>query len=151
MAVRWDKPDEFDKLEVGREYYNLTCTSIRPTVFRCRCGKEVRRRSLTHLNDGMRSCGCLQKQVAVPRLRNEADFKEAARLRRVRLLSVIGADMKARHRSYRVECLDCGKVHDLSHERFVSQKPALGGCQSCSAKVAMRQRSERRERWLGPA
>ena len=144
-----DREDEFDTLEVGRKYYHLTCVQVRPIVLRCECGKEVRGRSLTHLNDGLRSCGCQYTKARTPRLRNEADFAEAARLHRVRLIGVLGAELKVRHRQYRVACLDCGREHELSHERFADPRPTLGGCQSCSAKVARQQRLARRDAWLG--
>jgi hypothetical protein len=139
--------DEFDKLEVGRTYHHLTCVSVKPIVLRCDCGREVRNRSLTHLNGGLKSCGCRYGMARTPRLRNEADFEEAARLHRVRVIGCITPDAKARHRRYEVACLDCGKVHELSHERLRSPRPTLGGCQACSAQAtrrAMRARFEAR-------
>jgi hypothetical protein len=139
--------DEFDKLEVGRRYHYLTCVSVKPIVLRCDCGREVRNRSLTHLNGGLKSCGCRYGMARTPRLRNEADFEEAARLHRVRVIGCITPDAKARHRRYEVACLDCGKVHELSHERLRSPRPTLGGCQACSAQAtrrAMRARFEAR-------
>ena len=141
--------DEFDALEVGRTYYHLTCVSVRPVVLRCECGKEIRQRTLTHLNSGLKSCGCKYPRDRTPRLRNEADFVEAARLRRVRLIGCLNPGAKTHFRRYEVVCLDCGAEHELSHERLRSPKPALGGCQSCSAKVARQQRLARRDAWLG--
>lgn len=147
-----EREDEFDVLEVGRRYHYLTCVQVRPIVLRCDCGKEVRNRSLTHLNDGLKSCGCRYYKSRAPRLRNEADMQEAARLHRVRLIGCITPGAKARYRRYEVACLDCGKVHELSHERLRSPKATLGGCQACSAQATQRARRARFEaRVMRPA
>lgn len=140
-----DREDEFDALEVGRRYHYLTCVQLRPIVLRCDCGQEVRNRSLTHLNGGLKSCGCRYGMARTPRLRNEAEFEEAARLHRVRLIGCLTPSAKARHRRYEVACLDCGKVHELSHERLADPTPTLGGCQSCSARVTRQARQARFE------
>ncbi len=142
-----DRADQFDRLEVGRKYHFLTCTQVRPIILRCDCGKELRYRSLSHLNNGLKSCGCQSQQSRTPRLRNEADMQEAARLHRVRLIRCITKDVKTRFRRYEVACLDCGKVHELSHERLADPTPTIGGCQSCSVratKAARRARFEAR-------
>ena len=142
-----DREDEFDKLEVGRKYHYLTCVQVRPIILRCDCGKVLRYRSLSHLNNGMRSCGCKYFKSRTPRLRNEADMQEAARLHRVRLIGCLTPEAKTRYRRYEVACLDCGKVHELSHERLADPRPTIGGCQSCSVratKAARRARFEAR-------
>lgn len=152
MALRWDKPDEFDKLEVGRKYHHLTCVQVRPIILRCDCGSEVRHRSLSHLNNGLKSCGCKYIQTRIPRLRNEADMQEAALLHRVRLIGCLTPEAKTRYRRYEVACLDCGKVHELSHERLADPTPTLGGCQSCSVRATKAARRARFEaRVMGPA
>jgi hypothetical protein len=105
--------DEFAELEVGKKYYMLTCTSVRPTVFRCDCGTEVRKRSLTHLNNGMRSCGCLSRTSRETRL----DEKLAER--KLELIDNTRGE-KTRHTTWRVRCQRCGSVSTLSdtHLRF---------------------------------
>lgn len=155
MVSRRDSPDredEFDVLEVGRRYHYLTCVSVRPVVLRCDCGSEVRHRSLTHLNNGLKSCGCRYYKARAPRLRNAQDFEEAARLHRVRLIGCMNKDAKTRYRRYQVVCLDCGKAHSLSHERLADPAPTIGGCQSCSVRATRQARRARFEaRVMGPA
>lgn len=99
--------DEFDTLEVGKKYYMLTCTSVRPTVFRCDCGNELRKRSLTHLNNGMRSCGCLSRTSRETRL----DEKLAER--KLELVDKKTGE-KTRLSKWRVRCLRCGNVSTVS-------------------------------------
>ena len=115
--------DEFAELEVGKRYYMLTCTNVRPTVFRCDCGTEVRKRSLTHLNNGMRSCGCLSRKSRETRL----DEKLAER--KLELVDKTTGE-KTRHTTWRVRCLRCESVSTISdtHLRFgrVSER-----CKKC--------------------
>ena len=99
--------DEFDELEVGKKYYMLTCVSVRPTVFRCDCGNELRKRSLTHLNNGMRSCGCLSRTSRETKL--EAKLAE----RKLEVVEMTPGD-KTRHTTWRVRCLRCENVSTLS-------------------------------------
>lgn len=105
--------DEFAELEVGKKYYMLTCVSVRPTVFRCDCGTELRKRSLTHLNNGMRSCGCLS------RTSRETRLGEKLAERKLELIDSTRGE-KTRHTTWRVRCLRCGSVSTLSdtHLRF---------------------------------
>jgi hypothetical protein len=105
--------DEFDQLEVGKKYYMLTCIGVRPTVFRCDCGTELRKRSLTHLNNGMRSCGCLSRTSRETRL----DEKLAER--KLELIDKTTGE-KTRLSKWRVRCQRCGAISMLSdtHLRF---------------------------------
>jgi hypothetical protein len=115
--------DEFDELEVGKRYYMLTCTSVRPTVFRCDCGTEVRKRSLTHLNNGMRSCGCLSRKSRSDRL------STMLAERKFEVIDMTPGE-KTRFSTWRVRCLRCDSVSQLSdtHLRFgrVSER-----CKKC--------------------
>ncbi len=105
--------DEFDELEVGKRYYMLTCIGVRPTVFRCDCGTEVRKRSLTHLNNGMRSCGCLSRTSRETKL--EAKLAE----RKLEVVEMTSGE-KTRFSTWLVKCQRCGTVSQLSdtHIRF---------------------------------
>lgn len=136
-----DRPDLFDKIEVGRTYHHLTCIGVRPIVLRCDCGTEVRNRSLTHLNNGTKSCGC--RYGREPRLRNEEQIREAERTRRIKVLRCKNAEAKTRFRRYDVQCTDCGECYTMAHERLADPKPAVGGCAGCAAR---RMRAERRAR-----
>ncbi len=105
--------DEFDQLEVGRKYHMLTCTSMRPTVFVCDCGTVVKKRSFTHLQNGLKSCGCMSREMRDKRI------DEKLALRKLELVGRRPGE-KMRYTIWRVRCLRCDSVYELSdtHLRF---------------------------------
>jgi hypothetical protein len=107
------KIEELPPLEVGRRYYRLTCTSVRPTIFRCDCGAEVRNRSLTHIRGGMRSCGCMMREGKAERMR-----RRFAELKLV--LVAEHAAEKQQFSTWDVRCLRCGEASTIgdTHLRF---------------------------------
>ena len=100
-------------LELGRKYFALTCVGIGPTVFRCDCGAEVRKRSLTHIRNGMRSCGCLA------RASREAKLAKGLSARSFEVVDKTPGD-KTRFSTWDVRCLRCGEESTVgdTHLRF---------------------------------
>lgn len=115
-------PERFiDSIKPGDVFDRLTVISVRPTFLRCECGKVVRR-GIGHLRNGLRSCGCMQRE------RNKA-MRGVFRpdVTNVVLISDPG---KAALRRYSVECKRCGNPRVLRHDAMLTSVPARG-CLSC--------------------
>ena len=117
--------DEFDRLEVGKTYWKLTCVGVRPTVFVCECGNYVHGRSLTHVNNGLRSCCCHGKSKALRTL------PEKAASIGFELLTCLMPEIKAKYRYWNVRCLACESVHPMRESSITSNPGRRYGCYKC--------------------
>ena len=117
--------DEFDKLELGRTYHHVTCVSVKPIVFECVCGKIIKNRTLTHLNNGMRSCGCMRKG------RQMRTLERGIRIRNLEILKKLSPDdaMPA-DSSWLVRCNVCTSCRVLTGKTLM-QRREVKQCSRC--------------------
>ena len=112
----------------GDKFGMLTLVQLRPTVFRCDCGKMVKGRSVTHVVDGRhKSCGCLLGKASPPKPPT------------MTVLQVFNPEFKSAYQKVRVRCGACGQEH-------VVRKHSVGkrryGCEKCWRENKWRRRME---------
>lgn len=130
--------DEFDELCVGGKYHMLTCISMRPTVFQCECGTIVKGRSLTHLNNGMRSCGCRSRAQPNP----TANFWSCADVEPVECLTPEG---KWFTRRWSVRCKRCSRIMEVAESSIRARDSRRYGCRGCYEDKVFGPRRERQK------
>lgn len=119
MRVRQQLPP----LEVGHRHHHLVCVSVRPVILRCDCGAELRKRTLSHLQGGMKSCGCVFRAAQAKRLSSQLDglgFEAVA----------YHEGPKQRYSTWDVRCVRCGEASTISdtHLRFGRIRGRCGKC-----------------------
>lgn len=110
-------------LSVGERFGLLTVVSVRPTSFRCDCGKVFKRMPFAVYSTKNPSCGCQQRALKSKRRTESPNYV---------LVSQEPSDEgKAVYARFNVTCRRCHAPFTVSNAQLLNPKRSPNGCRNC--------------------